>query len=135
MKLDITNGNLINSKDIDIHDWIFKEIGFNYKEKKMCVCLQNPQSNIKEEIIEFVNVIGFNMTSSDFWGKSPHVLDWEYVEKDEQVLINGLFEKKNFHQYMYSSLNDDINYIESNITLSSGDLLMVACEYILFGKD
>ena len=70
------------------------------------------------------------MTACDFWGHSPHILDFEYVERKNNTLIPKLFEKKD-KDCTYSSLRNQEDYIETVITFSSGDQLRIACESIV----
>lgn len=65
---------------------------FSSNEKKLHLSIYN-ESNKKRRSIVFLNVIGFEMTSCDFWGSSPHILDFEYVEPKDHTLIPKLFDK------------------------------------------
>ena len=134
MIIDASNGNIINSKEVYIHDDILEEFNFNRAEKKLHLSI------IKEEkfnrirfSIEFLNVIGFEMTSCDFWGRSPHILDFEYVEKDNAIIISKLFEMKNSNDYPFCTLDIQEEYIETIITFISGDRLIIACKSIIIG--
>lgn len=126
MKIDKSNCKIINSKEIYIHDAIFNDVVFNYQKKALYVFIQN-----KNKIIEFHNVIGFDMTSCDYWGDDPFVFDWEY--NDNFHLVEDLF-VKNESNFNCSRLNNKKkeDFIETIITLSSGDKLIIACEYIIF---
>lgn len=129
MIINISNGELINSKKIYIHDDVFEELCFHRMKKKLHLSIYN-ESKKKRRSIVFLNVIGFEMTSCDFWGSSPHILDFEYVEPKDHTLIPKLFDKNdsNFSRYLPNDLE---KYIETTITLTSGDQLIVACENIM----
>ena len=129
MIINISNGELINSKKIYIHDDIFEELCFHRMKKKLHLSIYN-ESNKKRRSIVFLNVIGFEMTSCDFWFSFPHILDFEYVEPKDHTLIPKLFDKNdsNFSRYLPNDLE---KYIETTITLTSGDQLIVACENIM----
>lgn len=124
MRIDKSNCKIINSKKNYIHDAIFDDVVFNYQKKVLYVSIQN-----KSKIIEFYNVIGFNMTACDYWGEDPFVFDWEY--NDNFHLVEDLFVKKESNSN-HSRLNNKEDFIETIITLSSGDKLIIACEYIIF---
>ena len=128
MKIDKINGDIINTDKINIHDYIFKELKFDYSNKNIYILLLGPEPKAGSIIIIFFNVIGFNMISCDFWGKSPHVLDWEFVQDEEQLLTNKLLEEK--HNFSDSKLEGFTTYMETVMTLTSGDLLTIVCEYI-----
>ena len=72
------------------------------------------------------------MTSCDFWGFSPYILDFEYIEEyNDNTIIQKLFNKKDNNHYPFCSLNDREKYIETIITFTSGDQLIIACESII----
>lgn len=130
MKIDIYNANVINTNNVNIHDYIFEKLEFIYSEKNIYITLSNFDSEQQSKIIVFYDVVGINMVSCDFWGRSLYVLDWEFVDGNEKRLINKLFETKECHKYVNSTLEKPENYIETNMTLSSGDVLTIACRYI-----
>lgn len=73
------------------------------------------------------------MTSCVFWGASPYILDFEFLEPKDNAFIIKLFEQKDRNNYSCCRLCDPEKYIETVITFSSGDKLVVACENIVFG--
>ena len=131
MLIDSLNGEIINSNEVYIHDDILEDFYFNRMKKKLhLTILKERNFNNKRFSIDFLNVIGFEMTSCDFWGSSPHILDFEYVKKNNTTIIPKLFEKKNNNDYPLCLLNNREKYIETIITFTSGDQLIVACESI-----
>ena len=130
MIINISNGELINSKKIYIHDDVFEELCFHRMKKKLHLSIYN-ESNKKRRSIVFLNVIGFEMTSCDFWGASPHILDFEYVEEFDNIIIPKLFEQKKHMDCPFCSLLDQEKYFETIITFTSGDWLRIACESIV----
>lgn len=132
MIIDASNSEIINSKEVYIHDYIFEDFYFNRTEKKLhLTILKETELNNKRFSIDFLNVICFEMTSCDFWGTSPYILDFEYVEQNENSLISKLFKRKNNSDYPFFSLEDQEKYIETVITFASGDQLRIACESII----
>lgn len=131
MIIDITCGKVINSKDVYIHDDIVEMICFSRKEKKLHLSILKQGIDEQKATIDFLQVIGFEMTACDFWGRSPHVFDFEYIPTSEQILIPKLFEKKGDNNFPYCSLKDRDKYLETLITFTSGDQLRVACEEIV----
>lgn len=130
MKIDIYNANIINTKHVNIHDFIFEKLEFIYSEKNIYITLSTFDSEKQSTIIVFCNVVGINMVSCDFWGRSLHVLDWEFVDGNKKWLTNNLYETKECHKYVNSTLDKPENYIETIMTLSSGDVLTIVCQYI-----
>ena len=134
MIIDTSNGNIINSKEVYINDDILEEFTFNRAEKKLHLSIVKEEKfNSVRFSIDFLNVIGFEMTSCDFWGRSPHILDFEYVEKDNTTIIPKLFEMKNNNDYPFCALDIQEKYIETIITFISGDRLIIACKSIIIG--
>ena len=86
--------------------------------------------------IIFVDVIGFEMSSCDFWGISECVLDFEYVEPfEERTLVFKLTEKcrENFKS---TDINLYDDYIEVLFTFGSGDYLRISSKEInIDGED
>ena len=76
-----------------------------------------------------------DMMSCDFWGSSLRVLDWEFVAGEKALLTSRLFEEKNIHNYLDSKLDYMTDHIETVMSLISGDLLTITCEYIDFEMD
>ncbi len=132
MIIDTSNINLIAERKLSIHDYIFVKMEFDYKSEKLSVSILDDNMNESPHTIEFCNIIGFEMQHCNFWGKSPHILDWEIAEENEEIIIPKLFDEKRKNDYDSSNLVDGEKYIESIITFSSGDKLIVACSHIVF---
>lgn len=132
MIIDKTNCNIINTKDVYIHDAIFKGIDYDYSNKKLSVkyLISFAEKSIKN--IEFYNVKAFKMIVCDCWGKSPHIFDWENIDRSEGSLINEIHKVNDKQEDNFSTLCDKEKDFETVITLSSGNKLTVVCEYIVF---
>lgn len=130
----ITNSNakIINSNVVDLHDDILKKLSFERETGTVELLIK--KDNFKEQTytMRFVGVLGFQMTSCDFWGKSPHILDFEYVKHNKEILLRYL-QSMTEHEPMNPNckLNKDENFIETVLTFGSGDKLTVVCEYIV----
>lgn len=131
MRIDESNGIILNSKEVYIHDDFFNQLKFERSKKNLYLSITKRGIQGKDFIIEFVNVVGFELTSCDFWGTSPYILDFEYVEHCDRSILPKLFEEKKHISDSGCSLTDIKNYIESVITFKSGDRLIIACEYII----
>ena len=102
MKINICNYDVITRGEISIHDFIFNELKFDYEKKMINIILLDPKVQEKSVMIVYHNVLGFDMVSSDFWGKSLHILDWEVAEDKEKNLTQKIMEEKEKYNYSNS---------------------------------
>ena len=133
MKIEYTNRNLIDN-ELNIHDAIFKGFIYDDMEKILLLELENYYLNKKYKL-QFYNVLILNCEMCQFWGKSPNILDWEVCDKNS--LIQNMIKKQNENKESYKCSLVDIkkSYLETIITLSSGDTITIVCEYIQFQED
>ena len=129
MIIDESCGDMINTTKVYVHDDILISLDFERVNRKMTLKFNSKSGNGKIYLIEFFNVIGFEMTSCNFWGSSEYVLDFEYIEKNSRVIIPKLQKKwldipHSMNSGMYNK------HIETVFTFSSGDQLIIACEKI-----
>jgi len=140
MKIFESNGSILNSKEVYIHDDVLENVFFERSTRELCLScyseiwkgtlLEKKKYNIK-----YSNVIGFEMTSCNFWMDSPYIFDFIYIEQSDRIIIPKVLKKKNLLQCEpYSCLAENRNYIETEIVFTSGDNLIVACEYIVLEK-
>lgn len=132
IKINESNGRLLDSAELSIHDDILVRLQYDRKTRELLLKMKSHQE--KEYRIRFVYVMCFEMTSCDFWGESPFVLDMEYVEPESRTLLPRIFniQKQYPDDFSTSPLNNGLPKLESKIMFSSGDFLIVACESILF---
>lgn len=133
MKIDYKNKNVIND-EIYIHDSIFE--GFSYKEEEKKIVIELENYCLKKSFkLQFCNALIFNCEMCEFWGKSPNILDWE-VSKDEPLIQKMKKKQKDNNELYWTSLVDlEKSYVESRITLTSGDTIEIVCEYIEFEEE
>ena len=127
MIITVDNANTINTPSVCLHDSVFEDFHFNRDKKELYLKLLKEDFKSPFTII-FYNVVGFEMTSCDFWGASPHVLDFEYVTPQHSVIIPKAMEECRKYNL---PLFQDKSFFETIITFTSGDTLSVACERIL----
>lgn len=133
MKIDYTNKNVIKD-EINIHDSIFE--GFLYKENERMLLLKlNNYCLNRIFTLQFCNILILNCEMCQFWGESPNVLDWEVSENEH--LIKEIMKKQNNNKklYKYSLVDEEMFYIETIITLTSGDTINIVCEYVEFQEE
>lgn len=130
MKIFESNGYLINSKDVYFHDSVLEKLIFDKSYSKLRAELEK-NAYTSYNIIEFVNTVGFEMTSCNFWGISQNVLDFEYIEKDMRELLPRLYNAQKYDSTEpLFKLAFDVDYMEVKMTFVSGDILTVVCEYV-----
>jgi len=131
MIIDKINKDIINTKDVYIHDDIFLDLRFVRDKHRLCLLFATEDETSTYEI-NFIDVLGFEMTSCDFWGWSPHVYSFVSIKSEEYTIIPRLMENK-FFDYAFESFAID-EYIETKIIFTSGDELIVACKAIEYNK-
>ena len=133
MRIDHKNKKIIDKK-INIHDSIFEGFSYDEGEKILLLKLKNYCLN-KIFKLQFCNILVMNCEMCQFWGQSPNILNWEV--SDEEKLIKDIMKKQNNNKelYRYSIVNTEEAYIETIITLTSGDTISTVCEYIEFQEE
>lgn len=136
MIIDVNNGKIINSKEVYLHDDFLDDMRFNFLEKKLHLSVLYFRDRSHRYSVDFLDVIGFEMSSCDFWGGSLRILDFEYVPPESQVLVPRLFNKKQEggESFAFCKMKSRENYLETLMTFASGDQLRVACENIIYLK-
>ena len=132
MIIDYTNLETVNyGGDIYVHDCILDEFTYDREEKVLHTFVSDDSYCIRNISIDFLDTIGFEMISCDYWGIGfPFILEFICVESSKSNLINRLFETKDTNNYDFCPLRDREKYIEGMFTFSSGDQLKVACKRI-----
>lgn len=131
MIINKTNEAIINTKSIYIHDDILCDLFFNRKEHKLYLSLLTAGKNDKYTI-NYLDVLGFEMTSCDFWGWSPHIYHFASLKLEEYTIIPKLMKNEHFDGAIGSS--EIKEYMETKIIFNSGDELVVACKSIEYNK-
>ena len=130
-----SNGKTIISNGVNLHDDILKNLSFDRKNHILELLIRKENYENQTYIIKYIGVLGFQMTACDFWGKSPHILDFEYVEHNARLLLQHL---QSATEYDIKDINCKLNNckscIETVLTFGSGDRLTVVCECIDIGQ-
>lgn len=134
MRIDFTNKDIINSKEIYVHDAVFT--GFNYNYKNKYIIFECEETYYRKKFyFKFLNVFGFKMRECDWWGESQRILDWEAVDINNNSLTRELIEFRSDENQSISRLTNPNIIIESVFTLISGDTFTIVCEYIDFYEE
>lgn len=135
MKIDNKNKQIINTGKVSMHDDIITNFTFNRMKRILELKIKDGWNNHKEGKIEFINVIGFEMSSCNYWGQSSRVSGIYCNSIEEYKLIPRLFKTKYDNpSWKYNELLNEEDYIEVLVEFISGDTLTIACEYIDFKK-
>lgn len=131
------NYEIINTKEVYIHDDVLEQLSFDRENRKLildmhkyCRIKDNQWYKVDEKYkIIYNDVLGFTMTSCDFWGASERIdTIWVHTSKD-YILIPEL--QKRLVKESFSSYDISIDYIESMISFISGDRLRVVSKEIV----
>lgn len=134
MRIDVSNGVIINTKEVNVHDDLFHSLSFNRPERKLSLQLGKFADSQPYNITCF-GVLGFEMTNCDFWGASAHIFDFQSIKRDEQILFPKLCRlRPELNVEGLGNLNRENDYLEILMTLSSGDQLRIVCESILIDR-
>ena len=131
MLIDVTNAERINSKDVHLHDDLFLSFRFIRDSCEAVILCSDYKQNYE---ICFHDVIGVEMTSCDFWGPGPNVDCFYFVNENERVLVPKLQEEYEKYAEPYDLPFDNESYIETVLSLISGDRIRIACKTIQIGK-
>ena len=124
MKIIKNNCDIINSKEIYLHDAVFHGLNYDYNTKKLRIEYDCNELYMKYKKMVFCNVSAFKMTACEIWGKSPHIFDFE-------ISSENALTKKMLQLNLEVSSKIEKSF-ETKLTFSSGDELLVLCEYIIF---
>lgn len=129
MIINVKNGSMINSNMVNVHDFILENFTFNRQINELVLTLFDEENNL-QHIMRFAGVIGFEISACNYWGKSPYILDFEYVEPGDQKIVGKLFAKNKKGYHPFCELKDISGYLETMFTFTSGDQLCIACESV-----
>ena len=125
---------IVNTSEVCFHDDILISVFFDNGKKEIVLNCQKGSNSKSEYVVHFKNVIGFQMSSCDFWGASECIFDFECISDDDLILIPYLMKEWINIPKLNTTPNFD-NFIEILFTLTSGDKLRIACEYFTINYD
>ena len=133
MIINATNAEIINTKDVYLHDEIMLNLKYNRKKKKITMTIRDEFDAKIKYNINFIDIIGFYGTSCDFWGPSPYICDFVYMKKEYQIIIPELKKHGEETPHFEFEINLD-DYLETRMTFISGDHLRIACREIIIDE-
>ena len=130
MIINFENKNIIGTKDYYLHDDKFCDFKYNYYENRI-IFQTTTEDKSKMRTIIFENVLGFQMLSGDFWGRSPHIFDWELITmEDDDPLLSKIMNNPDAKNVLDLRISSFDKCVESKIYFTSGDTLDIVCEFI-----
>lgn len=128
MRIDYKNINMA-LKNICVHDAVFNGFCYDYSNNRVSFCVIE-QLRKKRIYFHLTNVIGFNMQSCDFWGKSPHIYDLEIVKDYNTSLLKRIIDLRDSENYVTARIDDPSKFMELKFILTSGDTFEIVFEHL-----
>lgn len=129
MKINYENANFIEK--INIHDYVIDDIKYQINQNKMSIFISNPLEH-KSFLIQFMDILSYEIQSCDFWFPSPNILDWEVKQFPEQTLLNRIQHYQKSNNYTSARYECLEQYIDTIITFCSGNTIELLCKNINF---
>lgn len=133
MRIDTTNGYLLNLRDFSLHDAPITKIQYDVFKNTLSVFAKTYQKPFKDIKITYFDVIGLEGITCDIWSAmldSLNILGLDYMEPSDRYLIKKIFQERSKGIEDQARLTLPENYIETVLTGMSGNSLRVACEYL-----
>lgn len=133
MKINNINEFITNEKEFSVHDGEFYGFNYDYIHNRITFWINDNGWTPEDYLLEFNNVIGFNMTACDFWGESLRLNAMYSIDKKEDLeILNKLKIEKLNNSYDHGRFQNEreSDFFEIEIEFISGDRLRIACEYI-----
>ena len=127
MRIDYKNKEMIERK-IYVHDSVFMGFNYDYNNQKILLKLTD-NYEMKNHEFSFHNVYFTEIQSCDSWGKSPHVFELTLLSENN-IIFTKLNERVRSEHYPSSRLEGLERLVVIEFLLTSGDTLIIACEYI-----
>ena len=113
-----------------VHDMQCYAVNFAYENKTLLLLLIGEHAEDASLEIRFNGVLGYEMTSCDFWGPSPHVFGWSLVPDNERALLPRYLAEAEEHGLDQTSIQRNREYMEIEVQFTSGDTLTLLCRCI-----
>ena len=130
MIINSSNANIINTKAVDLHDYMFRSIEYDFIDSVVKI-----KYGLGKEII-FYSVLGISTVACRFWGETdPAILDFVYVPESDRIILPKLLKEREdgiqqYGKHAEGRMKTDTTYIEVLLVLSTGDRITIVCESI-----
>ena len=120
------NASILNSRDFYIHDDVLLRLAYDRAVSILTAEMNKDGAERDPYSICFRNVAGMYLSDCGFWGRSPHVLDFIYVEDGGPLLARLREQRKEPPVGTCKRLGDGA-LMEVRMVFTSGDVLEVVC--------
>ena len=103
MKITVENKEIINSREISIHDGEMGPITYNYEDKSCIFEVLNPEWDIRQTF-HVKGILYIEVQQCEFGGLGPNINAWYYDKKGKRT--EELFRRKVTEYDNYYSLLD-----------------------------
>ena len=121
--------NKYDLEKVNIHDGDFTGYSYSYSAKSILLTCVNRFTG-KRIHLKFMNVIYSWLQSCSFWCGGNSIL-WLKI-KENDAGLDSLYElqNKNKEEFALSDLDQGIEYVVIEITINSGDKLLIASQWV-----
>lgn len=124
--------NLYKIQQINLHDSIFKEVRYDYFQKKIEVIVENKIWSTGNVSIEFKDVLYYEMTCCEFWGKGRSIICWSLM--DTTNIYDKILRLEQVENAKSNSIDRTpmslMEFLGSEFWMNSGDKLKIICKSI-----
>ena len=136
MKIDKNCADLILERRINFHDDSLLSFSFDRDNKRIDAEFADYSRGGAPYRVCFLNTVGFEVTSADFWGFSECIFDFELAVGENRVILPKIERRWSEidASVALAGHKDYEDYIEVLYTFSSGDEMRIACHTIEISK-
>lgn len=125
MRITYENRNII--EQMQIHDSEFNGFAYDYEHRQITMSCNNIFLK-RSYILVFENVVLMHLQSCSFWHGGNSIMWINVIEDNEHLCDLYHIQNSNPELYCGSQLDKGINYITMELTINSGDTLLISCE-------
>lgn len=132
MRITTKNCQIINTKDVYLHDDYMLQLEYNCETQEMEILLEKFATKDVYKII-FYGVAGFEVSGCDFWGGGEERIIDFYLETETRPLCMRLMEKSRENARIAECPVGlmKLDVFESVFLFASGDELRIAADSIV----
>ena len=125
MRISYENRNII--EQMQIHDSEFTGFAYDYERRQITMSCNNVFLK-RSYVLVFENVVLTHLQSCSFWHGGNSIMWINVIEDNEHLCDLYHIQNSNPELYCGSQLDKGINYITMELTINSGDTLLISCE-------
>lgn len=133
MKITKENSDIINSRELNLHDDMPETLSYDFttepNKRNLIMKIKKFPHGIENYTLTFGEVLAFETTACDFWGPSDRISCFAYLKGEECTLMPKL--KAEMKKWRQGELTIDFDtYIETLFEFISGDTLRIVSKSI-----